>query len=422
MPTKKVKFEENEIAIFEDAVIYKRGEYWQFRMWLAKERKYARFSLKTRSQSTAADKAKLHYHELMSNQLAGKKYFSLTTKEGVAAYIAERQKEVDAGVIVKGRLGTIKTHLEHWLNYIKKDTKLKELERSDCTDYFIKRTKGKKGVEISISTIANEQGTINSLMKWLFKRKETYIDGFDFSKLPKVDKNDNKIRRSTFSETEVDAFRAAIKQYTNRVDNRLSDKDWQQRMLAAYYFLIASVTGLRTGEQKQLLWSDIEWSEGSKNKKKVGLAHIQIRAETSKVRNSRGFYVRDHGYFKELRGFIVENTVESKKKLISLKDRPVFSLNSTKVITQRALLHHFGNLMKLSGIETEDRDIVPYSFRHYFITQKVMSGLNFRQIADMCGTSQTQIEKTYYHLNDEIKRTNAMADYDIDEDGLIVAE
>jgi hypothetical protein len=64
MPTKKVKFEENEIAVFEDAVIYKRGEYWQFRLWLAKERKYARFSLKTRNQNTALEKAKLHYHEL----------------------------------------------------------------------------------------------------------------------------------------------------------------------------------------------------------------------------------------------------------------------------------------------------------------------------------------------------------------------
>ncbi|MBT8610181.1 DUF3387 domain-containing protein [Polynucleobacter paneuropaeus] len=98
MPTKKVKFEENEIAVFEDAVIYKRGEYWQFRLWLAKERKYARFSLKTRNQNTALEKAKLHYHELMSNQLSGKRYFSLTTKDGVAAYIAERQKDVDAGI------------------------------------------------------------------------------------------------------------------------------------------------------------------------------------------------------------------------------------------------------------------------------------------------------------------------------------
>ena len=29
----------------------------------------------------------------------------------------------------------------------------------------------------------------------------------------------------------------------------------------------------------------------------------------------------------------------------------------------------------------------------------------------MCGTSVAQIEKTYYHLNDEICLTNAVADY-----------
>jgi hypothetical protein len=57
MALKKVKFENDEEAIFDGAVIYKRGNYWQFRMWLEKERKYARFSLKTTNKSTAKDKA-----------------------------------------------------------------------------------------------------------------------------------------------------------------------------------------------------------------------------------------------------------------------------------------------------------------------------------------------------------------------------
>ena len=54
------------------------------------------------------------------------------------------------------------------------------------------------------------------------------------------------------------------------------------------------------------------------------------------------------------------------------------------------------------------------------ITQRFMSGLTFRQIADMCGTSVAQqIEKTYYHLNDEIRLTNAVADYKRNADGTI---
>ena len=37
MVLKKQSFGEDEVAIFEHAIIYKRGEYWQFRMWLAGE-------------------------------------------------------------------------------------------------------------------------------------------------------------------------------------------------------------------------------------------------------------------------------------------------------------------------------------------------------------------------------------------------
>ena len=48
-----------------------------------------------------------------------------------------------------------------------------------------------------------------------------------------------------------------------------------------------------------------------------------------------------------------------------------------------------------------------------------MSGLDFRTITEMCGTSITQIERTYYHLNDTIRLTNAVADYRVDSDETI---
>ena len=43
MALKKVNFKEDEEALFDNAVIYKRGEYWHMRMWLPKEHKYARY-------------------------------------------------------------------------------------------------------------------------------------------------------------------------------------------------------------------------------------------------------------------------------------------------------------------------------------------------------------------------------------------
>ena len=41
------------------------------------------------------------------------------------------------------------------------------------------------------------------------------------------------------------------------------------------------------------------------------------------------------------------------------------------------------------------------------INQRIMSRLSFSEIAEMFGTSMAQIKRTYYHLNDAIRLTNA---------------
>ena len=65
------------------------------------------------------------------------------------------------------------------------------------------------------------------------------------------------------------------------------------------------------------------------------------------------------------------------------------------------------------------RNLVPYSFRHYFITQRINSGLDTVAVAEMCGTSPTQIQNTYYHTTEEKMVSNALADYEYKE-GILV--
>ena len=109
MPLKKQKYNEEQIPIFDEASIYKRGVYWHFRMWLNNERKYARKSLRTRSKTTAIEKGKEAYLEIFANRKMGKTYFSLNTKEGVNNYLEHRKKDVESGLIVKGRHGNMST-------------------------------------------------------------------------------------------------------------------------------------------------------------------------------------------------------------------------------------------------------------------------------------------------------------------------
>jgi hypothetical protein len=94
--------------------------------YVACERK----QIRTRSETTAVERGKAAYLEIYANLQQGKTYFSITTKEGVQQYVDFRKRDAELGHIVSGRLATIATHLKHWLSFIGKDTKLKELERT----------------------------------------------------------------------------------------------------------------------------------------------------------------------------------------------------------------------------------------------------------------------------------------------------
>jgi len=416
----RAKEEKGEVLIYDNAVIYQRGEYWQFRMWLANENKYARKSLNTKNKMIALERGKECYLEIMSNIKRGKTYFSLTTKEGVEKYLENKEKEIGTS-IVKGRYGTLKTHLNHWLDFILKDTKLKDLHRMDCENYYLSRTKNKKKIPVKANTIKQEMGTINTMMKWLYKHNLTLIDEFEFKKIKRVDKRDEVLRRNTFTTGEVEQIEECIEDYCNKEKYNLDKKDWLTRCVVSYYLMIASLTGLRTGEQKQLKWGDLIFSTDTINSVQVSSIQITVRGETSKTGNTRVFYCLDKGYFKKWLNLIV-----GEYDTRSIKDLLIFSLDGKSPITQRATLHHFGKLLEKSEITKEldaegnERELVPYSFRHFFITQKIHSGMNFHEIADICGTSTHHIENTYYHRDVEKQRNKATIGYDIDENGKVV--
>jgi hypothetical protein len=75
--------------------VYKRGEYWQFRLGLPNENKYAHKSLRSRSVSTAVERGKAAYLEIYGNLQQGKSYFSIITKEDVEKYLSFRGRGVD---------------------------------------------------------------------------------------------------------------------------------------------------------------------------------------------------------------------------------------------------------------------------------------------------------------------------------------
>lgn len=87
----------------------------------------------------------------------------------------------------------------------------------------------------------------------------------------------------------------------------------------------------------------------------------------------------------------------------------IFSQNAKNAITPRAISYHLDKIIELAEITYVDkRNLVPYSFRHSFITHMINKGVGQRGTADMCGTSRLQIEKTYYHVTEKCMIENAL--------------
>ncbi len=448
MPLKKTEYADDEIAIYDEAIIYKRTDYWQMRMWLTKEKKYARFSLKTRNRDTAIAKAQKYYIDIKAGEQAGKTYFSLTTKQGYEMYLEQRKKDIKAELITEGRYRTIVTHLNHFLKFIGKDTKLKELHRTDCENYFVERrqTKKRNDIKISQSTIVNEQASINAMMAWLFKRNETYIDAFDFKKLKKADAGDLALKRAIFSKEELVRIKKVLSDYVLEPAHDKNDKNNLTKSICGHFLALSLLTGMRRGELLQLQWKHVSLKDSDMEMKIKGrrvdaIFFITVPGAISKVRRTRQFMVEDDRYLAGL--FLAaakrvkfpsapriythsnaHNFLSQHEAVMPLVSNDlIFSIDGEAAITPRAIYVHFERVLELAKIENVvERNIVPYSFRHSFITHKVNSGVDLMAISEMCGTSVGEIEKTYYRTTKDKMRSNALMDYDFDEGVLVSSD
>jgi len=142
---KKQQFAEGEIAIFDEACIYKRGEYWQFRIWLADEDKYFRQSLRTKDKAKAITDAEEMYEDIKYMKRKAKKIYSISIKQAVAMYIEDKAKYVGidgANGIVEGRLGTIKAHKKNAVAEVKKLILQYNLTKGDIRGKAMKQLEG----------------------------------------------------------------------------------------------------------------------------------------------------------------------------------------------------------------------------------------------------------------------------------------
>jgi len=94
---------------------------------------------------------------------------------------------------------------------------------------------------------------------------------------------------------------------------------------------------------------------------------------TSKVRKARRVFSRGGEHIERWKQICKENNKEL--------EGYVFSVDG-KEYSRSNLHRHWQKIMKLADINEDRKEqLVPYSLRHFMITERVKSGLSFNQIA-----------------------------------------
>ncbi len=105
------------------------GDVYQMRMYVAAERRYVRKTLKTRDKEVAISLAQKEFIFYQAKILNGEKIFSVSAEEFRNKYLEYVSELVTSGQLSKGRETNIKTFTKHWMMFVKKATKVQNIDK-----------------------------------------------------------------------------------------------------------------------------------------------------------------------------------------------------------------------------------------------------------------------------------------------------
>ena len=204
--------------------------------------------------------------------------------------------------------------------------------------------------------------------------------------------------RDTFTDDEWRIFTVNLYNYAHcrgqYAGKRVNAYHQLQRRMLHAFVLLASSTGMRVGELKQLRWGDLETRIMDDGQKRLV---VSVRGETSKVRRGRTAVAHsDHiigvlDEFKKVSGRTNGNDLI----FYSERDGEVGEVDlSTAFKTFLKGIDHEG---RAEGLRTssDGKARTLYSLRYFYAIQRLKQGVDIYRLAENMGTGVTQIRNHY---------------------------
>lgn len=378
---------EGRIRVFKTA-----SQIWQMQIWIPEEQKYVRESLKTADKEVAAKKAEERYIDLRAKVQHGQRVFSIRASEMRLKYLDHIKELVKNDQISEGRANNIKTYTKHYLDFVGDTSQIENIPEKKFRDYLSYRRQRKSDIQATV--VANESITIKQMHRWAQSEgllRKSYECDFGTIKKPR----EESVRESYTTE-EFNQLTAISKSWYKKKDAK-DEEDRYYRRLVHDFIVIMSNGGFRTQEARLLKWKDVKRIYRTDGE---DYAEIEIRAENTKVRKSRSFEMRRGDVFKRIKSY--SKYTESDDFVFAVFEKKVDKKTGRVVAKKEGmdkthLYDYFGALVKVVGEKYKffDTEKTLYCLRHFWITIRILAGMNVYDIAKISGTSLTQIQKHY---------------------------
>lgn len=222
--------------------------------------------------------------------------------------------------------------------------------------------------------------------------------------IPKSERGDGV--RSTFTKDEYSVLTKNLYNYAKCRGRfkgvRVNELHRFQREMLRAFVLLASSTGMRVGELKQLTWGDLE----EINSSETGQALlISVRGNTSKTRNARNVVAHDNHIIGVLREFRNLSKFDQNSDLIFGRQRADGQIVPVDLSTTfKEFLKKCPYKNRPQGLRMDDngKPRPLYSLRHFYAVSRLRNHVDVYQLSVNMGTGVDQIRKHYAaHISGE---------------------
>ena len=167
-----------------------------------------------------------------------------------------------------------------------------------------------------------------------------------------------------------------------------------QRRMLHVFVLLASSTGMRVGELRQLRWNDIESRMMDDGQKRLV---VSVRGETSKVRRGRVAVAHSDHIIGVLEAYKeVSNRTDGHDLIFySERDDEVGEVDLSTAF--KTFLKSIDHEERVEGLRTssDGKARTLYSLRHFYAIQRLKQSVDIYRLAENMGTGVTQIRNHY---------------------------